>query len=68
MSTASENVAKLESALASGERRVRFNDRDVEYRSIEELRAAIVYWKKEAAAESGNARQVHYFTPAMRRD
>ena len=68
MPTAAENVATLEAALASGERRVRFGDRDVEYRDVEQLKAAIVYWKKEAAAEAGNGRQVHYFTPALRRD
>jgi hypothetical protein len=68
MPTAAENVATLEAALATGERRVRFGDRDVEYRDVEQLKAAILYWKREAAAESGVQRAVHYFTPALRRD
>lgn len=37
----------LESALAKGERRVTFGDKTVEYRSVEELKAAIREVKRE---------------------
>ena len=37
----------LESALAKGERRVTFADKTVEYRSIEELQAAIRAVKRD---------------------
>lgn len=36
-----EQLAALERALATGEQRVTFGDRTVEYRSVEELIAAI---------------------------
>lgn len=37
----SDQLTALEAALAKGERRVSFGDKTVEYRSIEELMAAI---------------------------
>jgi hypothetical protein len=36
-----DQLQALQNALASGELRVRFTDREVEYRSVEELKAAI---------------------------
>ena len=42
----------LKRALSSGERRVSFGDKTVEYRSIEELQAAI--WTVEAALAREN--------------
>jgi hypothetical protein len=44
-----DQLQALQNALASGERRVRFADREVEYRSVEELKAAI----REAQASLG---------------
>ncbi|MBW8849683.1 MAG: hypothetical protein JF600_02775 [Xanthomonadales bacterium] len=41
MSYTSEQLAALERALATGEQRVNFGDRTVEYRSIDDLIAAI---------------------------
>lgn len=35
------HLQALQSALASGERRVTFQDKTVEYRSVDELKAAI---------------------------
>ncbi len=41
MSYTPEHLAALERALATGEQRVTFGDRTVEYRSIDDLIAAI---------------------------
>jgi hypothetical protein len=41
MAYTESQVQALELALAKGERRVSFGDKTVEYRSIDELRAAI---------------------------
>ncbi|MGB9610735.1 MAG: phage head-tail joining protein [Bryobacteraceae bacterium] len=43
----------LRDALAGGVRRVRFGDREIEYRSIEELKAAIAAAEAELAKASG---------------
>ena len=40
------HLTALKQALATGERRVSFGDRSVEYRSIDELKAAIRTWKR----------------------
>jgi uncharacterized small protein (DUF1192 family) len=42
-----EQLAALEAALAKGERRVTFADKTVEYRSVDELKAAIREVKRE---------------------
>lgn len=42
-----EQLGALESALARGERRVTFADKTVEYRSVDELKAAIREVKRE---------------------
>ena len=50
----------LESALAKGEKRVIFGDRTVEYRSVEELKAALREVKRsliEQAAAGGTGRR-----------
>jgi len=50
------HLAALEQALARGESRVRFEDKMVEYRSVEELKAAIREVKRgiaEQAASTG---------------
>lgn len=59
----------LETALAKGERRVTFGDKTVEYRSVDELKAAIREVKRgilEQAAATGlippTARQVRLTT------
>lgn len=41
MSYTPEQLQTLRDALAKGERRVSFGDKTVEYRSVEELKAAI---------------------------
>jgi hypothetical protein len=45
----------LEAALARGERRVTFGDKTVEYRSVEELKAAIDAVKRELFAQAAAA-------------
>lgn len=41
MAITAEDLDKLKAALASGERVIRTRDRQIEYRSIEELKQAI---------------------------
>ncbi|MEW6100648.1 MAG: hypothetical protein AB1666_15825 [Pseudomonadota bacterium] len=50
--TAADREA-LERALARGERRVTFGDKTVEYRSVEELRAALREVDAALAREAG---------------
>jgi len=54
----------LKKALATGERRVSFGDKTVEYRSIEELQAAIRTVEAEIARSTGVAakRQIRVTT------
>jgi multidrug resistance efflux pump len=46
-------LAPLKQALATGERRVSFGDKTVEYRSVEELQAAIRTVEAELARAAG---------------
>ena len=54
----------LKRALATGERRVSFGDKTVEYRSVEELQAAIRAVEAELARSAGQrpARQIRTTT------
>ena len=47
----------LETALAKGEHRVSFGDKTVEYRSVEELQAAIRTVEGELARSAGASRK-----------
>jgi hypothetical protein len=56
MAYTQDQLTALEAALAKGEKRVTFGDKTVEYRSVEELRAAIREVKRglfEQAVETG---------------
>lgn len=44
-----ERIAALEAAIATGERRVRFEGREVEYRSVEEMLRAIAFLRGHGA-------------------
>jgi len=55
MSYTTEQLDALRQALATGERRVTFADRTVEYRSVEELRAAIREVEAALAKEQADA-------------
>ena len=60
MSFTAEQLAALERALATGEQRVTFGDRTVEYRSVDELIAAIGVVRRgleEQAIATGTARR-----------
>jgi len=48
-----DQLETLKRALATGERRVSFGDKTIEYRSIEELQAAIRTVEDELARASG---------------
>lgn len=48
-----QQLQALRDALANGARRVRFGDREIEYRSIEELKAAIAAAEADLAKSSG---------------
>lgn len=47
MAHTEDQLVALEQALAKGERRVTFSDKTVEYRSVEELQAAIDAVKRD---------------------
>ena len=53
MSYTRKQLDALKKALATGERRVSFGDKTVEYRSIEELQAAIRTVEAEIARSTG---------------
>ena len=53
MAYTQEQLSALETALAKGEKRVTFGDKTVEYRSVEELQAAIRTVEAELARATG---------------
>lgn len=64
MSYTTTQLDALKKALATGERRVSFGDKTVEYRSVEELREAIRTVEAELARTSGTSskRQIRVTT------
>lgn len=48
-----QQLQALREALANGVRRVRFENREIEYRSVEELKAAIAAAEAELAKAAG---------------
>ena len=54
----------LRDALANGVRRVRFGDQEIEYRTVEELKAAITAAELEVARSGGTpvARHIRVWT------
>lgn len=53
MTTTAEKIEALETALASGELTVRYDDTSVTYRGVSELRTALEYFQRKAAREAG---------------
>lgn len=53
MATLAEQQAALEAALASGEKRVKYRDREVEYRSVEEIQQALADVRARMSGTSG---------------
>ncbi|MDC7707240.1 phage head-tail joining protein [Vogesella indigofera] len=64
MTYTSTQLDALKHALATGERRVSFGDKTVEYRSVEELQAAIRTVEAELARDAGRSskRQIRVTT------
>lgn len=64
MSYTTTQLEALQKALATGERRVSFGDKTVEYRSVEELREAIRTVEAELARSAGSTpkRQIRVTT------
>ena len=56
MTYTESDLTTLKKALANSERRVSFGDRSVEYRSIEELKAAIREVEADLARTTGKHR------------
>lgn len=52
MSYSTEQLVALEVALAKGERRVTFGDKTIEYRTVDELLAAIEVVKNDLYAQA----------------
>jgi hypothetical protein len=55
MTTTAEKIDALETALASGELTVRYEDTSVTYRGVAELRMALDYFQAKAAREAGRS-------------
>ena len=64
MSYTQTQLDALKRALATGERRVSFGDRTLEYRSVEELQAAIRTVEAEIARAGGTPRRQIRITTA----
>ncbi len=64
MAYTEEQLQALRNSLASGVRRVRFGDREIEYRTVDELRAAIAAAETDVARNSATpiARQIRIST------
>jgi hypothetical protein len=50
-----QQLQTLRDALANGVRRVRFGDREIEYRTVDELKQAIAVAEADVAKTSGSA-------------
>jgi hypothetical protein len=48
-----QHLQALRDALSNGTRRVRFADREIEYRSLDELKAALATVQSELAKSNG---------------
>ena len=59
-----QQLQALRDALANGVRRVRFGDREIEYRTVEELKSALAVGEAELAAANGTpvVRQIRIAT------
>ncbi len=59
-----QQLQALRDALANGARRVRFGDREIEYRTVDELKAAIAAAEADSARENGTpvVRQIRIST------
>lgn len=58
MAMTEQDIAKLERAIATGARRVRFADREVEYRTLEEMQDILALAQQQVKAPGQKARVV----------
>ena len=58
MAATDAQIAAMEAALFSGELRTRFGDREVTWRSVEELKAALAEAKASQAVSSGTRKRM----------
>jgi hypothetical protein len=49
------DIDKLKAAIASGARRVRYNDREIEYQTTDDMLKALALAQQEVNAAAGNA-------------
>lgn len=52
-----EQLKALETAIASGERRVKYNDKEVEYRSIEEMRKILSMMRQSLCLDKSTGKK-----------
>lgn len=64
MAYTEDQLQALRNALANGARRVRFGDREIEYRTVDELKQAIAAAEAETTKTSGKpfTRQIRIST------
>jgi len=64
MAYTEDQLQALRNALANGARRVKFGDREIEYRTVDELKQAIAAAEADIAKTSGKpiARQIRIST------
>lgn len=68
MAYSAADLESIERAIANGRLTVSIDGHSVTYRSITDLRKAHEFITAQIAAQSGQRRAVHYFTPKGRRD
>lgn len=54
-----EDVKILERAIVSGQQTVRYRDRTITYRSLDEMMRALDYAKRSLGIDQGHRRRVH---------
>ena len=52
-----EQLQALEASIASGERRVKYNDKEVEYRSIDEMRKLLAMMKQSLCLDTSTGKK-----------
>lgn len=51
-----EQIVALEASISAGERRVKYNDKEVEYRSISEMKEILTLMKKSLCQNSNTGK------------
>lgn len=61
----SAQVSALKAALVSGKRRVRFGDREIEYRTLAEMKEALAIAEQELAGKRRIRRTAPYYDDGL---